>query len=342
MLAYIGRRLLIMPIIVIGVTLLIFAMLMLLSPVERASLYVSDVPRTSSAIQDIIEKYGLNEPIHLQYFRWMGQVVRGNLGWSKTAQMSVTRAIAHYAPVSLELAMWSIVPIIGIGIWFGVVAATHQDSIIDHAARFFSIVGWSFPTFVFGLLMLMIFYAQLDWFPPERLSQWAKQVVRSPEFTEYTRMYTVDSLINLRLDIFLDAIRHLFLPVITLSYLSWALILRVVRSSMLEALREDYVTTARAKGLTEKRVVERHARPNALIPVATIGGLVFIGLVNGVVITEVIFNIRGMGWFIATAALQLDVVSVLGLVLFNSLIIIFGNLAVDILYGFLDPRVRLE
>lgn len=342
MTAYIIRRLLIMPIIVFGVTVLIFAMLMLLSPVERASLYVSDVPRTADDIREIIDKYGLDDPLYLQYWRWIRQMARGDFGWSKTAQMPVMKAIIYYAPVSLELALWSFTPMIFIGIWLGVQAAVHHNEWIDHTARFFSIVGWSFPSYVFGLLMIMIFYAKLDWLPPGRLSEWARRVVLSADFVRYTRMNTVDALLNLRFDILIDALRHLVLPVVTLSYVSWALILRVTRSSMLEELRQDYVTTARSKGLREPVVVNRHVRRNAMMPVVTIGGLVLVGWMSGVVATETVFNIRGMGWFFVNAALQLDVVSVLGFTLFNSLLLILGNLIVDILYGFIDPRVRLE
>jgi len=188
----------------------------------------------------------------------------------------------------------------------------------------------------------MLFYAKLGWFPPSRLSDWANQIVISPQFTRYTSMNTFDALLNGRLDIFWDAIRHLILPVITLSYLSWALILRVTRSSMLEVLRQDYVTTARAKGLDEKVVINKHARPNAMIPVATVGGIMLLNLASGVVITETVFNYRGMGWFIAHSALHLDVISVMGFALFNGVLIVLGNLVVDILYAYLDPRVRLR
>ena len=151
-----------------------------------------------------------------------------------------------------------------------------------------------------------------------------------------------DSLLNLRFDIFLDSLRHLILPVITLSYLSWALLLKVTRSSMLEALRQDYVTTARAKGLSEKVVVNRHVRKNALIPVATIAGATVAGLLNGVVITETIFNLPGIGSAAAAAALSLDVLTMLGFALFTAALFILVNLMVDIMYGVLDPRVRLE
>jgi peptide/nickel transport system permease protein len=190
--------------------------------------------------------------------------------------------------------------------------------------------------------MIMVFYAALDWLPPGRLSEWARRVVLGANFVQYTRMNTVDALLNLRFDVLLDALRHLVLPVVTLSYVSWALILRITRTSTLEALRQDYVTTARSKGLRERVVINRHVRPNALMPVVTIGGLVLVGWMSGVVATETVFNIRGMGWFFATAALQLDMVSVLGFTLFNGVLLILGNLVVDILYGFIDPRVRLE
>jgi len=188
----------------------------------------------------------------------------------------------------------------------------------------------------------MIFYAKLGWFPPERLSDWASQIVQSDSFTRYTQMNTIDALLNLRLDIFFDAVRHLVLPVTTLAYLNWAYMLRVTRSSMLDTLNQDYMTTARSKGLAEKVVVRRHAVPNALIPVVTVAALMMIGLLNGVVITETIFSYPGMGSFLAIAALSLDVVSVLGITLFSSFILVFGNLIADVLYGVIDPRIRLQ
>jgi peptide/nickel transport system permease protein len=218
----------------------------------------------------------------------------------------------------------------------------HHNKFIDQILRVLAIIGWSIPTFVLGLLLLMIFYAQLDWFPPERLSGWASQFVQSDDFTRYTQMNTVDSLLNLRFDIFLDSLRHLVLPVITLSIISWAFLLRVTRSSMLDVLRQDYMTTARAKGLGERAVIRGHAVPNALIPVITVGGLTLIGLFNGVVITETVFNYPGLGKFMAEAATALDVVSVLGMTLFSSFILVFGNLVVDVLYGVVDPRIRLQ
>jgi peptide/nickel transport system permease protein len=151
----------------------------------------------------------------------------------------------------------------------------------------------------------------------------------------------VDAILNGRLDIWWDAIRHLVLPIITLSYTSWAAFLRITRSSMLETLRQEYVTTARAKGVAEKDVINKHARPNALIPVATYSGITVAYLLGGVVITETIFNFPGMGSAAAHAAARFDVVTVLAFTLITGLILILANLVVDILYAMLDPRIRL-
>lgn len=354
MFAYIVRRLLILPILIFGVTLLVFAMLSLLTPYERVSLYVQDVPRRQGAMDNLIEKYGLNDPIPVQYWHWLvgqkdditgeirGGVLRGDLGWSQVGRSSVSKVIGRRLPATAELALWTVIPMIGVGIWLGVLSAVNHNRFIDQVLRVFSIVGWSIPTFVFGLIVLMIFYAKLDWFPPSRLSDWATQVVQSDAFTRYTQMNTVDALLNLRFDVFLNSLRHLVLPIVTLAYLNWAYMLRVTRSSMLDTLRQDYMTTARAKGLNERVVVWKHAVPNGLIPVITVGGLILIGLLNGVVITETVFNYPGMGSFLAQAALSLDVVSVLGVTLFSSIVLVGGNLIVDVLYGFIDPRIRLQ
>ena len=192
MTAYILRRVLVMPIILLGVTVLIFSMLMLLSPIERVALYVSDIPHTADAIDRLIAKYGLDDPLHTQYWRWLvgsqnpvtgeieGGILRGEFGWSHTAQMPVMAAIIDRFPGSAELGLWSAVPMLVIGIFLGVQSAVHHNRFIDHVLRVFSIVGYSLPTFVFGLVMLMIFYSGLGWFPPERLSQWAKTITYNP------------------------------------------------------------------------------------------------------------------------------------------------------------------
>jgi peptide/nickel transport system permease protein len=351
---FIIRRLLVLPIILFGVSILIFLMLQLLDPIERSALYVRDFPKTEGAIAGIIKRYGLDDPLPLQYWHWLigrtdpvtgdtvGGILRGDFGYSRTGREPVIDLLKRRLPVSAELALWSAFPIIAIGVWLGIQAALNHNKFIDQAARIFAILGYSFPTFVFGLLALLIFYAKLGWFPPGRVSTEFSQVILQPGFNQVTKLITIDALLNLRFDIFLDALRHLVLPVITLSYLSWALLLKVTRSSMLEALRQDYVTTARSKGLSENTVISRHVLKNALIPVATIAGATVAGLLNGVVITETIFNWNGLGEAAASAALNLDVLTMLGYALFTALLFVLVNLGVDILYGLLDPRVRLD
>lgn len=352
--AYFIRRLLLLPLLLFGTTILIFGMLSFLTPTERSALWVHDIPRNERQLEGIIRKYRLDEPIYVQYWIWLignqdpetgeweGGILRGDLGYARSANQTVVEIIENRLPNTLDLALWSVVPIILVGVLLGIIAAMNHNRFIDQAARVFSIVGWSFPTFVFALVVLMIFYAELQWFPPGRLSDWALQVTSGEEWRTITHLLSIDALLNGRFDVFIDVIRHMILPVVTLSYLSWALMLRVTRSSMLETLRQEYVTTARSKGLKESTVIMRHALPNALIPVVTIAGFTVVSLMNGVVITETIFNYPGIGRAAAAAALNLDVVGMLGLTLFTGIILVVANLIVDTLYAVIDPRVRLS
>lgn len=350
---YIIRRLLIMPLILFGVTALIFGMLQFLSPTERSALYVRDIPHNQAAIEGIIKRYGLDEPILVQYWHWLvgrkdpvtgnmvGGILRGDFGYSRTASQPVADLLKRRFPATVELTLYTILPIIVIGVYLGIIAAVNYNKFVDQLARVLAIAGYSVPSFVLGLLLLLFFYAHLHWFPPGRVSDWASAVLLSPGFHNYTHLVTIDALLNGRIDIFLDALRHLVLPVLTLSTISWALYLRVTRSSMLETLRQEYVVTARAKGLKEGDVINGHARPNALIPVATLGGFTVAGLLGGAVLTETIFDYPGIGQAAGAAAAQLDVITVLSLTLLSGVILVLANLIVDVMYAYLDPRVRL-
>lgn len=354
MVNYIIRRLLLVPVLLFGVTVIIFGLLQFLDPVERSALYIRDFPRNDKQIQGIITRYGLDKPVYIQYWTWLngskdpvtgerqGGILHGDFGYSRTASQPVIDIIKERFPNTLDLTIWAVLPVLSVGIWLGVKAAVHQNGWVDQAARIFSIVGTSFPTFVFGLLVLLIFYAKLQWFPPGKMSDWVSLLINSGEFVRYTKLLTIDALLNGRLDVFWDAIKHMILPILTLSYISWATFVRVTRSSMLETLRMEYVVTARAKGLKESDVINKHARPNAMIPVITLAGFQVISLLGGVVITETVFNYPGIGEAAASAAQNLDVVTVLGFAIFNGLILILANLVVDILYGVIDPRVRLS
>jgi ABC-type dipeptide/oligopeptide/nickel transport system permease component len=339
---YIVRRLLLLVVVLIGVTLIIFALLSLFSPEQRASAFVRDIKQLDH-LDSIIKTYGLDRPVYVQYVKWIGQVFRGNFGWSTTVSRPVLEAFKFFLPNTVELALFSAPFIILGGIWLGSLSAVHRDRPVDHFTRFMSIVGWSLPTFWFGLVLLMIFYGYFrGLFPPEILGYEAQSFVESGAFTRYTRLNTIDALLNGDLWVFVDAIRHLVLPVVTLTTVQIALVMRIMRSSMLEALGKGYVLAARAKGAAQRTVIRKHARRNALIPVITVSGWLFAQLMGGVVITETIFNRKGLGWWWARAATQLDIPAVLMAVLFNGVLFVVTNLIVDLLYAYIDPRVRLR
>ncbi len=339
--AYIARRLLLLVPTLIGLSILIFAVLQVFSPVERAALYIRD-PKAAKNIGAIIRKYHLDAPLYVQYFTWLSEVLHGNLGWSKSVNMPVSEAIKTFLPATVELVAFSIPLTVIVGIYLGVISATHKDKALDHATRALAIAGWSLPSFWLGLVLISIFYGGLKIFPPGRLSTEHSIVVNSPGFIRYTGMNTIDALLNGNLEIFLDALQHLILPTITLTTINIALIVRIMRSGMLESLSKNYVLAARAKGLPEKVVINKHARRNALIPVITVSGLLTAGMLSGVVITETVFNYHGIGYWAANAATQLDIPAVLGFAIFTGLLFIFANLIVDLLYAYIDPRIRLE
>jgi peptide/nickel transport system permease protein len=337
-----------------GVTLIIFGMIQFLTPAERAALYIRDIPRNPAVLSGTIKKYELDKPIYIQYWNWLvgkkdpqtgdirGGILRGNLGYSRTNSEPVVDVIKNRFPATLELAAWSAIPIIVVGIWIGIQAAINHNRFIDQFARVFSIIGYSFPSFVFGLLVLMIFYAKLQLFPPGRVSDWVNAQILAGQFNVITNVITLDALLQGRFDVFVDTLRHIVLPTLTLSYINWAAFIRITRSSMLETLSQDYMTTARAKGVANRAAINKHALPNALIPVMTIAGFTVILLLGGVVITETIFTYPGIGSAAARAAAQLDVITVLGFALFNGVILIMANLVVDVMYAIIDPRVRLS
>jgi ABC-type dipeptide/oligopeptide/nickel transport system permease component len=343
MLSYIIRRMLLLPIILIGVTFLIFCVFSLLSPMERLATYVRDpnVLKSPQAAERLIAKYHLDEPFPLGYINWLGRMAHFDLGWSQSANQPVIDAIKQRFPATLELVLYSIIPVILIGIWLGVISAVHHNDMLDQAIRVTAIIGWSLPTFIFGLFVLFIFYGILGWFPPGRLSAWAQDIIYTGHFTSYTHLITVDALLNGNIPIFLDALRHLIAPIITLSYISWAFLLRITRSSMLDTLRKDYIRTARAKGVDEHTVIHLHAKRNALIPVITIAGMMIIGMMGGVMITETVFTFPGLGFWAAQSAQQLDYGTVISFALLFSTIMVIGNLVVDLSYALIDPRVRL-
>jgi ABC-type dipeptide/oligopeptide/nickel transport system permease component len=355
MIAYAVRRLLILPITLFGMSVIIFLFIQSLGPETRASFFIKQIPRSPAVVEGIIKRYGFRDPLPVQYWHWLygktdpetglveGGLVRGNLGFSSFGGgIPVADLIRSCFPATLELTLFALVPILLIGITSGIDAAVNHNRWVDQAVRLLSIVGYSIPGFVVGLMLLMYFYADRGWFPAGRVSDWVRLEVMDGTFVLRTGLFTIDSLINGRPDVLWDALRHLVLPVLTLSYVSVAAFLRITRSSMLEVLHQDFIVTARAKGMTEDEILQKHALPNALLPVVTYSGLVAAALLSGVVITETIFYFPGLGYTAMQAALRFDVATVLGFTMLTGAILIGINLAVDMLYGVMDPRIRMR
>ena len=343
MFAFIVRRILYLPLVFIGVTLAIVLLMQLLSPTERAATFVTS-PAQLKNIEAIVKEYGLDKPWYDQYWRWLKEAAHGNLGYSQVASTTVVKAIETRFPRTMTLALAALFPIVGVGIWLGTAAALNRDKVVDQISRVVAIVGWSLPTFVLGIWLLVIFYGGLGWFQPGMLttndSIRLSNELANGTFHEYTGFLIIDTLVNGSFHMFLDFVWHLILPVITLSAVTSAQIMRVMRSSLLDALGQDYVRTARSKGLSERAVNNKHARRNALIPVLTVSGFTIILLFNGVVITETIFSFPGMGQWLANAATQLDYAAVLGGAVFTAIVVVLANLTVDVLYALVDPRIR--
>ncbi len=342
LLSYIIRRLILMVFVLIGVSILIFAVMMLMPPGMRVAAYVSSDRVTPEMMDAMIAKYGLNDPAPVQYYRWVRNILHGEFGYSVTASAPVINGFAQFFPTTLELVLYAAPLIILVGIFLGTIGAVHKDEPLDHGTRIFAIIGYSLPTFWLGLLLLMLLYGFAGLFPPGVLSNSAHQVVFSPGFHRYTYILTIDAILNWRWDIFWDALYHLILPVVNLVIINSALVMRLMRSSMLESLGQDYVMTAKAKGADSRTLYRKHARRNAMLPVITVSGLTFAGLMAGAVITETIFDRTGIGWWSARAALQLDVAAIMFNVLFLGTVYVVINLIVDLIYAYVDPRVRLS
>ena len=331
-----------MVLVLFGVSILMFSILMSFSPERRAAAYVRS-PQQVKEIPKLVKKYGLDQPFHIQYMNWLKQISQGNFGYSVTAASPTLDAMVKYLPVTLELNLFSMPIIITLGIWLGTVAGIHRDSFIDHTTRIAAIIGWSLPTFLFALVLLMVFYSQFQLFPPGVVSDAVDDFITNhpDQFTRYTGMVVVDGILNRNLWVVTDGLRHLVLPVLTQVTVVIAILIRVMRSSMLEELSKDYVITARAKGADAHTVHHKHAKKNALLPAVTVAGWLVALSIEGSVTVEFIFNRAGLGLLLVKAATQLDIPVVLAVSIFLGLIYVVANLIIDILYAVIDPRIRL-
>lgn len=279
---------------------------------------------------------GVDRPVHLQYLSYLSGIVRGDLGESIRTGLPVSAELLERFPATFELAIAGMLIATLVGMATGIYAATHSDRPADHAIRLFNIASFSMPIFWIGLMFLIVFAVRLRWLPVGgRLDPVAGAV-----FEPITRFYLVDTLLRGDLATFVDVLRHLLLPAVTLGLVVSGFIGRMSRTSMLEVLGREYVTAARAKGLAESAVVGRHALRNALIPIVTVVGLQFALLMGGAILTETVYSWPGIARYLLESIENRDFPAIQGTVVFIAVFISAANLAADVLYARLDPRVR--
>ena len=312
--SYVAQRLAVALLTLLGMSLVIFVLLRL-APGDIVDILFSAAgyvdPHDKQAI---MQDLGMDRPYWVQYVEWIRGIVSGDLGKSYRYELPTWQLIRPLLPVTLELAALAIVIAVVLGVPTGVVSAIRQDSGLDYVLRVLSLAGLSMPSFWLAMVIILGLVAWFDWIPP---------------------MTYVSPSQNLRLHLL-----QFLLPALAVGYRSSALIMRITRSALLEVLREDYIRTARAKGQSPSLVVWRHALKNAMLPVVTVIGIEFAFMIGGLVVTETVFNLPGVARFLVQAIQWRDYPMVQNLVLFISIVVILSNLAVDLLYGVLDPRVR--
>jgi len=333
LLRYLARRAGLTVFVIFGVTLITFVLTHVV-PADPVVAYLGDHAPPDLVIK-VRHQLGLDRPLPEQYVIYLGGLLQGNLGVSILDTRSVSADLAQYLPATVELASCAMLVAILTGVPAGIISAVYKDAWPDQITRVVALGGTSLPVFYVGLLLLGLFYSRLGILPgPGQLS------IFTPPPPHLTGMVAVDALLSGQWAALADALRHLVLPAFVLGYFTTGLIMRMTRSSLLEVLRQDYVRTARAKGITEPRVVLRHALRNALLPTVTVVGLTFGDLLSGAVLTETIFSWPGIGRYATVSVTNVDVPAVLGVTLVAAVIFSLFNLGVDVVYAYLDPQIR--
>lgn len=329
--------------VLVGITFVTFFLTHNIPGYDPATPWLKD--KTSpEARQLIIQQHHLDEPIVLQYFYYLSDLSHLDLGLSASqANRPVSESLANFFPATFELTITSLILCIVIGLPIGIISAIKKDKWPDHIVRIFSLTGISIPVFWFALILQYLLHMELGLLP---LGGRLNTGVAPPTFNlpfipiHSTGLYVLDSILGGNMDTLVQALTHLVMPSFCLAFISLAVIARMTRSSMLEAMTQDYIRTARSKGLSERVVVFRHALRNALIPTTTVIGLMFGGLLSGAVLTETIFYWPGIGRYSVSALSSIDYSSIMGTTLLIAIIYVMSNLLVDIIYAYLDPRIK--
>ena len=318
----------------LGLLLVTFVIQRLL-PADPVLAVVGD-HASESTIEAARIRLGLDKPILVQFWIYLTNILQGDLGESVRTGRPIVEELARVFPATLELATLGTLIGVVLGIPLGVWAAVRKDTYVDHVVRFFGLIGYSVPIFWLGLMGLLVFYAKLDWLPgPGRLDFGYEEIV-----TPVTGLMTVDTLIMGDFELFKNALAHLILPASLLGYFSLAYISRMTRSLMLGQLRQEYILTARVKGVPERRIIWKHAMGNILVPLLTVIALSYGNLLEGSVLTETVFAWRGLGLYITDSIFGQDMPAVLGGTIVVGAIFIIINMLTDVAYRVLDPRAR--
>jgi peptide/nickel transport system permease protein len=334
---YILRRLILAIPMLLGITLVLFIIYNLVQVDPLVMIVGERAMDKPEIVAAATARWGLDRPVWEQYLRYVTNMLRGDFGNSFLTKRPVLTDIIQFLPATIELAFSSLLFAVVLGIPLGIIAGVKHRSIFDRVVWFISLINASLPPFWTGLIFLTIFYFNLGIAPgPGRLDP----RMTSPE--RITGLYTVDTLLQGNIAAFGSALHHLVLPTLILGGFTLALVIRVTRAAIIDEMRRDYIRTARGKGLSERRVVIFHALRNVLIPLVTILGLAFAGLLSGAVMTETVFDWPGLGQYLVKAAVSLDYPAIQGGTLLIAVIYIVVNMTVDILYGVLDPRVRYD
>jgi peptide/nickel transport system permease protein len=332
MLRYVVRRLLLLIPILFGLSVLVFFWVRALPGSPAESLLGERA--TPELVQAYKDRYGLDEPVYKQYWGQLKSWSRGDLGTSVATHRAVTDEIRDRFPATMELAIAALIFSISLGVPLGFVAAKRYGSVIDHASLFISLIGISIPVFVLGIILKYVFAVRLGWLP----ATGRIDVTITAEHP--TGFYVLDAIITRDWSTLWDVTKHLILPAIALGSIPLAIIARITRASVLDVQNEDYVRTARAKGLPPLIVDRRHVLRNAALPISTIIGLQIGLLLSGAVLTETVFSFPGMGSWLAGAIFNRDYSVLQGGILFVAFVFVFINLIVDVLYAFINPRIR--
>lgn len=332
---FLAVRLLLLVPVVLSVTLVTFVVSHVVAG-DPARMIVGEAA-TQDALDNVRREFGLDQPLPVQYVRYLERLAQLDLGESYITRQPVLESLLTFLPATLELAIAALAIAVIFGGMLGILSAVARGSPLDHLVRVLAVTGVSIPAFWLALVCLVVFYLWLSVLPGA--GQLDTGLTAPPRVTG---MYVVDSLIAGDGEVFWSSVRHLILPAAVLGVGQMASIARVLRASMLEVLQQDYVRTARAKGLSERVVVLRHAMRNALIPTVTVIGLQVGGLLEGAVLTESVFAWPGMGRFVVDATRYLDYPVIMGFTLVTAVLYVLVSLVVDVLYTVLDPRVRLS